>query len=78
MVLEDRILFNHFLMHGSINQGGSGAGTTLSELAPHEVEQLKTLVVEYLRVFPDPGLALFGSEEDERLRERARHPSRPT
>lgn len=69
---ESRELFDHFLMHGYLGCQEDFTSASVDELSPRQLGALKVLVVAYLRQgFDDPGLSLFSTAEDDRLRKEA-------
>ena len=73
-ICESQAIFDDFLMHGYLDHHPDPSGFTVNELSSSERAALKELVVEYVRVFDDPGLMLFSPAEDEELRLRAESP----
>jgi hypothetical protein len=61
-ILEDKRLFDYFLMHGYVDYPLDPTGTTIARLDDQQRRALKELVVQYLQHgFVDPGLCLFAA-----------------
>ncbi len=67
-VLSSQSRFDDFLMHGYLDHHIDAQGFSLNELNPPARSALKSMVVQYLKAYYDPGMMLFSDEENEKLR----------
>ena len=67
--LQNQNLFEDFLMHGCIDHHDDSIGVTLREMTEGEKGYLFKLVRAYFKAgFKNPGLVVFSSKEERRLR----------
>ena len=70
-VYETEAHFQDFLMHGYLDHHERPCSFRVDHLSGSQKGILRQLVVWYLAGFGDPGLSLFGSEEDNAIRREA-------
>lgn len=72
-VHESEAHFQDLLMHGYLDHHARPYPFRVADLSAPQRRALRQLVVAYLSAgFGDPGLSLFGSEEDEAIRREVR------
>ncbi|MEO1037483.1 MAG: hypothetical protein AAFX44_18135 [Pseudomonadota bacterium] len=61
-ICESKSRFEDFLMHGHLDHHPSRTEFSIDQLDAVALNELKRLVVEYIRSYGDPGLMLFSLE----------------